>query len=125
MTRPKGLTLTAVLMCICNAMGWFIIEWDKPHARAQFAVFTILILTGYVFLWFYWKGRNWARIAVLLTSVLTIYNLRYWHQSDASSRLMIASEAVLGMFLLYWLNTAAVREYFKTAAGPTDPGTNV
>ena len=124
MNRPHGLVLTAVLMCICNAMGWFIIEWDKPHALAEFVVFTILILIGYVFLWFYWKGRNWARIAVLLTSVLTIYNLRYWHHSNASGQLMIASEALLGAFLLYWLNTAAVREYFKNGVRP-EPRTHV
>jgi hypothetical protein len=125
MSRPRGLLVTTVLMCICNAMGWFIIEWDKPHAQTEFVVFTILILIGYVFLWFYWKGRNWARIAVLLTSVLTIYNLRYWHHSNASGQLMIVSESLLGMFLLYWLNTTAVREYFKHIVRPPGPGTHV
>ncbi len=125
MSRPRGLVITTVLMCICNAMGWFIIEWDKPHAKTEFVMFTILILIGYLFLVFYWKGRNWARIAVLLTSVLTIYNLRYWHHSNASGQLMIVSEALLGMFLLYWLNTAAVREYFKAGVRPPEHGTHV
>ena len=27
--------------------------------------------------------------------------------------IMIASEAVLGLFLLYWLNTSTVREFFR------------
>jgi hypothetical protein len=120
MVRPKYLSLTVVLMCITNATGWLTVEWNKPHARTRMVVFTLLILIGYVFLWSYWKGKNWARIAVLLTSALTIYNLRYWHQGNIASTLTIASEAWIGMFLLYWLNTAQVREFFKSGNSSQD-----
>jgi hypothetical protein len=113
MEHPKGLAPTTALMCICNAMGWSIIEWDKPHAWALFVSFTILILIGYVVLWFYWKGRNWARMAVLLTSALTLYNLRYVLRGNVFHHVMTVSEASLGIFLLYWLNTTPVRAYFK------------
>ena len=66
-------------MVICNAMGWIIIDYSKPHARFTFVIFTALIAIGYVVLWFYWNGRNWARVLVLLNSVVTIFNLRYWN----------------------------------------------
>ncbi len=72
MNRPRGLGLTALLMIVFNAMGWAIIDWSKPHALAIFIISTILIVIGYVFIWFYWRGRNWARIAVLLCSLLSI-----------------------------------------------------
>ncbi len=88
MKRPRGITVTTALMCACNALGWFTVDWTKPHAAAVFVVFTVLILIGYVFLWFYWKGRNWARIAVLLTSILTIYNLRFWQHGNTANRFM-------------------------------------
>jgi phosphatidylserine synthase len=113
MNRPRGLGLTALLMVVCNAMGWAIIDWSKPHAAATFIGLTILIVIGYVFIWFYWRGRNWARIAVLLTSILSIYNLRYWNHSNMTMHIMIASEAAMGVFLLYWLNTRPVRMFFK------------
>src|SRR5258707_991478 len=48
MNRPRGLDLTALLMIVCNAMGWAIVDWSKPHAVATFIVFTILIVIGYV-----------------------------------------------------------------------------
>jgi putative Mn2+ efflux pump MntP len=103
-------------MCICNALGWFTIDWDKPHATTTFVAFTILIPIGYAFLWFYWKGHNWARIAVLSTGVLTICNLRYWQHGNSLNRFMIGTETALGIFLIYWLNTARIREYFKAGA---------
>jgi hypothetical protein len=111
-------------MCLCNALGWFTIDWNKPHAITVFVAFTILIFIGYVFLWFYWKGHNWARIAVLLTSVLTIFNLRYWQGGSGANRLMIGAEALLGVFLLFWLNASRVREYFKAAVRTLKPSIN-
>jgi len=111
--RPKGLSATALLMSVTNAMGWFIVDWNRPHAGFTFGVFTILILIGYFFIWYYWQGRNWARIAVLLTSLLALYNLRYWSHGPGIKQVMVVSEGTLGIFLLYWLNTKTVRTYFK------------
>jgi len=121
MERPRGISFTAALMCACNALGWFTVDWHKPQAMSTFAVFTMLILIGYLFLWFYWKGYNWARIAVLLTSVLTIYNLRYWREGKTANRFMIGVEALLGIFLLFWLNTSRIREYFKAGGRTVEP----
>jgi len=118
MNRPTGISVTALLMSICNAMGWLIIDWTKPHARFTFALFTCLILLGYVFIWFYWKGRNWARIAVLLTSVFTVLNLLSLNRGNFVNKVMIISEAFLGIFLLWWLNTGTVRRFF-TQSPPT------
>ena len=110
--RPKGLTETAVAMSITNAMGWEIIDWSLPTARSTFFIFTIFIVIGYVVLWFYWNGKNWARILVLLTSLLSLFNLLLWNRSDSRERVMIAAEAMLGAFLLVWLNTPKVKGFF-------------
>jgi hypothetical protein len=113
--RPKGLTETAILMSITNAMGWLIVDWSKPHAATIFVLFTIFILVGYLVIWFYWKGRSWARILVLLTSLLCLYNLRFFPRAGFAERLMIGAEAVLAVFLLFWLNTPKVRLFFQAA----------
>lgn len=111
--QPKGLTETAVLMSLTNALGWFIVDWSKPHAAIIFSVFTILILVGYFVIWFYWRGRNWARILVLLTSLLCFYNLRHFFRGGIVERVMIGSEAVLAVFLLFWLNSPNVKAFFR------------
>ena len=68
--------------------------------------------------WYYYQGRNWSRIAVLLTSLWTLYGLRLLGHGNVVYRSLIASEALLGLFLLYWLNTSEIRQYFmrKTRA---------
>jgi len=113
--RPRGLTETSVIMAITNAMGWGIIDWTRADARLTFAIFTSFILVGYVVLWFFWKGRNWARMLVMLTSLLCLYNLHYWYRGGIVERVMIGAEAVTAVFLLYWLNTHTVRTFFTEA----------
>jgi hypothetical protein len=102
-------------MAITNAMGWGIIDWSRADARLMFAIFTSFILVGYVVLWFFWKGRNWARVLVMLTSILCLYNLHYWSRGRLVERIMIGGEAVTAVFLLYWLNTQTVRTFFAEA----------
>jgi hypothetical protein len=89
--RPKGLTATSIFMSITNAMGWAIIDWSKPNARIIFVLFTVTIAINYLVIWFYWKGRNWARILVLLTSLLCLYNLRHWNHGGIAERIMIGA----------------------------------
>jgi hypothetical protein len=64
-------------------------------------LFTVVILVGYLVIWFYWKGRNWARILVLVTPLLCLYNLRSFLRAGFTERMMIAAEAVLAVFLLF------------------------
>jgi len=102
-------------MSFTNALGWLIVDWSKPHAAATFSLFTVFILAGYFFVWFYWKGRNWARILVLLTSLLCLYNLRYFFRAGIIERTMIGAEAMLAVFLLFWLNSHTVKSFFRVS----------
>jgi hypothetical protein len=120
MNRPKGLALTAILMAFCNAMIWATINPRRPpYSLRIFLFYTVVICIGYLFIWFYWHGRNWARIAVLLFSVLCIFNLGMWNSVSLSplvlttpAHIVMVSRAVLSVALLYWLNTYPVLEFF-------------
>ena len=105
-------------MSFTNASGWFIVDWSRPYAVTTFCLITIFIMVGYFVIWFYWEGHNWARIVVLLTSVVCLYNLRYFSHGRIAVRLMIGSEALLAMFLLFWLNTPNVRSFFRAPEEP-------
>jgi hypothetical protein len=110
-------------MSLTNALGWFIVDWSKPHAATTFWLFTILILVGYLVIWFYWKGRNWARILVLLTSLLCLYNLHSFLRGGIVERVMIGSEAILAVFLLPWLNSTNVKSFFRAQKNTQSPPT--
>jgi len=116
--RPKGIKETAALMSIFNATGFATIDWSKPHPYIRFFIFTTIIIAGYVVIWFYWKGRNWAKILVLLTSLLCLYNLYYLNRYGLRGQVMVGGEALLAIFLLYWLNTSKVRAFFDRAKTP-------
>ena len=119
--RPKAVTISTWLMAILNILGYAIL-WEPAAHKTRFAVFffitifTLTIAAGYVVLWFYWKGKNWARILVLLNCFLCFYNVHDLHfvlRVNPVEKVMLMGEAVLAVFLLYWLNTQEAKAYFK------------
>jgi hypothetical protein len=121
MNRPKGLALTTILMSVCNGMVWATFHYTRARNPLKMLfIITGIVCIGYFFIWFYWKGRDWARIAVLIFSGLHIFNLRMWGIAASNPqifttpfRIMLGSRAVLGAALLYWLNKREVVEFFK------------
>ena len=107
-------------MSLTNALGWLIVDWSKPDAVMVFSLFTAFIVVGYVVIWFYWKGQNWARVLILLTSLLCLYNLRYFLHSGIIKKTMIGAEALIAVFLLFWLNSQPVKSYFRVSKAKQD-----
>jgi hypothetical protein len=119
--RPKAVTISTWLMAILNILGYAIL-WEPDAHKTRFAVFffitvfTLTIVAGYIVLWFFWRGKNWARILVLLNCFLCFYNVHDVHfflRVNPVEKVMLLGEAVLAVFLLYYLNTRRARAYFK------------
>ncbi len=110
-----------MLMALCSAFDWSIPNYANiPHPLRVLAINVVLIAVGYVFIWFYWMGRNWARIAVLIFSVFQIFGLRMWNTASPSAsytttrvHLLLIAKFLLSVALLYWFNTRPVVEFFK------------
>jgi hypothetical protein len=117
MNRPNGLTVSAILLALSGTWGLATLDYSKPHVLKRFFIFTTFICIGYVVIWFYWKGRNWARISVLLSSGASIFNLVRWNKVSpvlltAPTHVAMGGGAILGVFLLYYLNTRPIVEFF-------------
>jgi hypothetical protein len=124
MPRPLPVTVTTILMCITNFVGFFLVNnWSNPHARSVFVIYSIFIVIGWIVLYFFWKGRNWARWLVLATSVLCLWNLWSLRKLGLSHGrvsifnnhvrvAMVIAEAIIAIYLLYYLNTASARKWF-------------
>src|SRR5258706_247449 len=110
--QPRGIAETAWAMAGLNLLGYSLIDGTAKHLIFNLVVVSLGTFVAYFVLWFYWKGRNWARWLVMLTSLIALSNIRLWSSYGPVPRVMIALEAVLGTFLLYWLNTRPVRTYF-------------
>jgi len=67
-------------MCIAYAMR-MIVDRHPPHASAALLGYGVGILAGYAFIWFYWQGANWARVSVMIVSLVVIADLANWNDT--------------------------------------------
>ena len=86
----------------------------SSHLHALITGLLVMVrVVAFVCIFYYARGRNWARIAVVLTSVLAILSLIQLRHEDVLGQAISVAGALLGVFFLYWLNTSSVREFFK------------
>ncbi len=117
MQRPFGITITTILMCFTNAMGFLLIDWQLPNAGVLLFLFSLFIVLGYIALRFFWKGRSWARWLVMLTCLQCLWNLKALiHPSHLLIRRvevpMVLLEGIIAIYLLWYLNTRPIRTWF-------------
>jgi len=111
--KPKLINELTILMVVLNPTNYLFISDDLEYRNLELIVATIIIIFGYWVLYKWWQGKNWARILVLITSVVAILNLSGVQNEILIQQILIIIQAVLGIFLLYWLNTKSVQEYFR------------
>lgn len=111
----KGLAATTWIMCVMNLAGLVMVEWDSPSAMGQAVFYGVLITATYIVLWFYWKRKNWARVLVMLGAVISVLNLIFLKDVGLPAQIVIVLEFVFGVYMLWWLNTHAVKAYFQTS----------
>lgn len=113
--KPKGLAETTLAMCIMNIAGFVFVDPRVAPVEIQYAIFGVIIAFTYLVLWYYWKGKNWARILVLLSGIVAILNLFAFSSENFWAGALIIIEAIFGIFMLWWLNLQSVKTYFKQA----------
>lgn len=116
--RPRGMLAITVAMGILNLTGFFTLTWAS---RSVVVATLSCVLVSYVLLWFFWNGSNWARLLVLFLSVVAVLDLFTLIRPPGNVVLYdagVIAWALLGLFSLYWLNRADVREWFKNPKTP-------
>ena len=116
--KPTTITVTTATMAILNLFNYAVL-WDKQSWRERdviilFIATTLVIAIGFVVLWFYYQGRNWARWAVIFASLLILLNnYEAIRDSNAIVKVVDAAEMIVAIFLVFWLNTSTAKVYFK------------
>jgi len=121
--RPRFMLATTVAMGILNLTAFASLKWIHRFFVATLVADIFIVVVSYLVLWFFWKGRNWARICVLVVSVLSVINLLALirpHGIVIVYDSIVIAWAIVGLFLLYWLNLPDVREWFKSKKKSTD-----
>ena len=105
--RPSGLALATSLVIIKTAIGF--IGLTPAYRFGTFTAIVSAIAAAY----FLWRGKNWARIVVLCICVVMFLLLLIElpkHDLVRTTRNVVVS--AIALFLLYYLNTSAVKSYF-------------
>lgn len=110
--------ITTIMMAVLN-FGEYAVFWDLQSQPPAFAVLvliptTIVIAAGYVVLWYYFNGWKWARVTVILTSFVILFN-NSWALGHVNPILKVVdiAQMILAVFLLVWLNLSTAKVYFK------------
>jgi hypothetical protein len=139
MQKPTGVTVTAGIMALSIIAGLaFAFTRPLPPMPAMpnspisasgyggivHGVVIVFSLIAAVFVWFYWNGHNWARWLVMIDSVYQIYKLIHistaWSTSHVAGGLLVV-DAALAAFLLWYLNTREIRNWFSPPSVPGQP----
>jgi len=126
--RPKPIAVTTWLLAASTLVGYGHLLLIDLHTLRPLNLTVRLIITvtyalAFLILWFYWRGRNWARIVIMLVSAYALFNLRHLGSVDEFTTVKLVAQGALGAFLLYWLNTASGRVYFAPRPPPeSNPG---
>jgi hypothetical protein len=114
--RPRFMLAATVAMGILNLTAFASLTWINRFFVTTLAADIFIVAVSYIVLWFFWSGRNWARLWVLVVSVLSVINLLsliHPHGIVTVYDSIVIAWAILGLYLIYRLNLADVREWFK------------
>jgi hypothetical protein len=114
--KPRLLPEIVVLLCIFNLAGFVFVEPKYGLVGSQILFGIVITSVSFVAIWRFWHGSRLSRILVLITSGIALVNLFTLGQASAIQKAVIIAEALFAVFLIYWLFTLPVRQYF--AAGP-------
>lgn len=115
--RPGGLKEITLVMCVFNVAGIFLVDLSALQAFGALIVINI----SFWVLWQFWSGKNWSRILVLLNCGLALLNLLVLSRFSLGGQVLLILEAVLAIYLLWWLNQSEVVRFFKTTSETADP----
>ena len=118
--RPRGLLPVVLIMCLLNFADLFTANPADPEYASSKAVLYFFTVVNFLVIWWLWKGSNAARIGVLVFSFISLLALFFWIQYTLAEQVTTVAWALLGAFLIHWLNTKQVKEYFK-AVQPAKP----
>jgi len=133
MNKPSSIDLTAGLMAVFLVLGivstYLMGPVPLPPNLASnpmmnagtlttithfMAIFFSLIAAICVF--FYWKGHEWARWIVMIDAVfvlLALFGIAKTFNASHMNGFIALCKALLAIYLLWYLNTAPVKAWFK------------
>lgn len=112
--RPGSLDRVALVLCVANVLDVATYrDWEGSLASFLLLYGFAAALSFFV-IWHFWRGQNWARWTLLGTSVATLLFVPNLTFSELISAGIGIAEALLAVWLLWWLRRPRVACYFRS-----------
>lgn len=126
--RPIGITLASLLIPAVFLADCGMFFFDEVHhsfrtdpsflrTAAVSLAFTLILRSASVLaVFFFWKGREWALWFVMLSSAFTLIISSFFllvQHTRGPDPALTAAHGLLALFLFVYLNTRAVRAWFR------------
>lgn len=111
--RVPGLKFITIAMAVCNLLA-LLTPWAPRAGWLSVLMQLPFIVVGYVVVWYFWKGRRWARTLVVATSVLALLNALAFPWVGLVMRVVIVVELALAIYILFWLRSPTSRAHFAS-----------
>jgi hypothetical protein len=111
--RPSGLTVVAAALAILNGVTVAYAFAAGPDVATKAIVLAYAVI-GWAVLYYFWTGRNWARILIMIQSAFLLLNALMASRVSHEVYLYMIALAGVGIFLLFYLNRPEIRAWFSS-----------
>jgi hypothetical protein len=110
---PSGLTAVTATLALLNGITVIFAFAAGPDATTK-AIVLGYALIGWAVLYYFWAGRNWARILIMVQSAFLVLNALMASRVSHEVYLYMIALAAVGIFLLFYLNRPEIRAWFSS-----------
>ena len=117
--RPIGLEIIVGLLCTQSLTSLFFTTPRFWHSAGWILFAIAERLIGSLILWNAWKGRNWARVWLMIGAIFSVLGwtsfLLHKQNLGLTQRIFTVVCMVIETFLLFWLSQKPIVRFFKAS----------
>lgn len=119
--QPRIKTLS-LLMCLFNMASFLFIDYTKEIMPQMFFYVPIILIT-FLIIYFFYKGRNWARILIIIGSIFNLVFLlgAIVMYAGFFRRTLTVLDGAFSVYLLLFLNKETTKAFFKNVVDVSSP----
>ncbi len=122
--RPQALNAVVAIQLALTVFDFVVLFSKRGRPDFQEDALWSIVLTPLflLVLWFFWKGKNWARIfeliwaGIVVVAIPLIFLFDFNSIANALEGMSYVAGAMYSIYLLWWLNTKEVKAWFKPPA---------
>lgn len=114
--------MLSLFMCLFNMAGFLFIDFTKEIMAQMFFYVPIIVIT-FLVIYFFYRGKDWARILIIIGSIFNLVFLlgAIVMYAGFFRRTVTVLDGVFSIYLLLFLNKETTKSFFKNTGDTSSP----